>query len=92
MRAGVNAYERAYGLNFPVNTYPLFENAIRGQKERSVEDHLKWLGQFFSPFSKVASREPLCLVPDLSLAGRDLDADAARTASSAFPIRSISTP
>lgn len=58
MRPGVNAYERAYSLNFPVNTYPLFENAIRGQKERSAEDHLKWLGKFFSPFSKVASENP----------------------------------
>ena len=58
MRAGVNDYERAYSLQFPVNTYPLFENAIRGQKERSAEDHLKWLGQFFSPFSKVASENP----------------------------------
>ena len=63
MRAGVNAYERAYGLQFPVNTYPLFENAIRGQKERNVEDHLKWLGEFFSPFSKVASENPYAWFP-----------------------------
>ena len=58
MRPGVNEYERAYGLQFPVNTYPLFENAIRGTKERSAEEHLKWLGKFFSPFSKVASENP----------------------------------
>lgn len=63
MRAGVNAHEQAYGLQFPVNTYPLFENAIRGQKGHSVEDHLKWLGLFFSPFSKVASENPYAWFP-----------------------------
>jgi acetyl-CoA C-acetyltransferase len=57
-RAGTNDYERAYGLAFPVNAYPLFENAIRGQKHRSPEAHLKWLGEFFSPFTKVASENP----------------------------------
>ncbi|HEY1631588.1 MAG TPA: acetyl-CoA acetyltransferase [Rhizomicrobium sp.] len=57
-RAGVNDYERAYGLAFPVNAYPLFENAIRGQKHRSPEAHLKWLGEFFSPFTRVASENP----------------------------------
>ena len=63
MRAGVNAYEKAYGLNFPVNAYPLFENAIRGRKERSAAEHLKWLGEFFSPFSKVASENPYAWFP-----------------------------
>ena len=55
MRPGTNAYEDAYGLRFPVNTYPLFENAIRGQKKRDPQAHLKWLGEFFSPFTKVAA-------------------------------------
>ena len=57
-RHGTSEYERRYGLHFPVNTYPLFENAIRGAKKRSPEAHLKWLGEFFSPFSKVASENP----------------------------------
>jgi acetyl-CoA C-acetyltransferase len=62
-RAGTTAYERAYGLHFPVNTYPLFENAIRGQKKRTPDAHLKWLGKFFSPFSKVASENPHAWFP-----------------------------
>ena len=53
-----NDYERAYGLAFPVNTYPLFETAIRGQRHRTPEQHLDALGKFFSPFSKVASENP----------------------------------
>jgi acetyl-CoA C-acetyltransferase len=57
-RPGTSEYERRYGLHFPVNVYPLFENALRGQAGRSPEQHLKWLGEFFSPFSKVASQNP----------------------------------
>ncbi|HTQ12314.1 MAG TPA: acetyl-CoA acetyltransferase [Rhizomicrobium sp.] len=62
-REGVSPYERAYGLHFPVNAYPLFENAIRGQKRRTPAEHLKWLGEFFSPFSKVASENPYSWFP-----------------------------
>ncbi len=63
MRQGVNDYERAYGLHFPVNTYPLFENAIRGIKRRSPSEHLEWLGKFFSPFTKVAAENPYSWFP-----------------------------
>lgn len=62
-RPGTTEYERRYGLHFPVNTYPLFENAIRGQKGHTPEAHLKWLGKFFSPFSKVASENPQAWFP-----------------------------
>jgi acetyl-CoA C-acetyltransferase len=62
-RAGTNDYERSYGLAFPVNAYPLFENAIRGQKGRTPEAHLKWLGEFFSPFTKVAAENPYSWFP-----------------------------
>ncbi len=63
MRQGTTPYERAYGLAFPVNTYPLFENAIRGQKKRTPDEHLKALGRFFSPFTKVASENPYSWFP-----------------------------
>ncbi len=62
-RPGVNEYERAHGLAFPVNTYPLFENALRGIKRRRPQEHLEWLGKFFSPFSKVASENPYAWFP-----------------------------
>lgn len=63
MRAGTNDYERRHGLAFPVNVYPLFENGLRGQKHRSPAEHLKWLGQFFSPFTRVASENPYSWFP-----------------------------
>jgi acetyl-CoA C-acetyltransferase len=63
MRPGVNAYEKAYNLNFPVNVYPLFENAIRGARGRDMASHLKAMGKLFSPFSKVASENPYAWFP-----------------------------
>jgi acetyl-CoA C-acetyltransferase len=62
-RAGTTEYERRYGLQFPVNVYPLFENALRGQARRTPAEHLAWLGKFFSPFSKVASGNPYAWFP-----------------------------
>jgi len=58
MRPGTTEYERKYGLQFPVNAYPLFENAIRGTRGRDPQTHLHALGRFFSPFSRVASENP----------------------------------
>jgi acetyl-CoA C-acetyltransferase len=58
MRSGTSEYERKYGLHFPVNAYPLFENAIRGTRGHDPQSHLEALGRLFSPFSKVASENP----------------------------------
>jgi acetyl-CoA C-acetyltransferase len=63
LRPGVNDYEKTYGINFPVNAYPLFENGIRGAKGRDAATHLKALGALFSPFSKVASENPFSWFP-----------------------------
>lgn len=57
-RNGVNPYEHAHGLRFPVNTYPLFENAIRGAKGRSVPFHQKKLGKLFQRFNAVGAANP----------------------------------
>jgi acetyl-CoA C-acetyltransferase len=62
-RSGTSEYERRYGLHFPVNAYPLFENAIRGERGRDPRVHLEALGRLFSPFSKVASENPYAWFP-----------------------------
>ena len=62
-RAGTTDYERRHGLAFPVNVYPLFENGLRGMKRRSQAEHLKWLGDFFSPYTKIASENPYSWFP-----------------------------
>ncbi|MBI1239625.1 MAG: acetyl-CoA acetyltransferase [Alphaproteobacteria bacterium] len=57
-RRGVNDYENAYGLSFPVNTYPLFENGLRAKAGRSVKEQMALIGKLFSPFTKLASENP----------------------------------
>ncbi|WP_419316891.1 acetyl-CoA acetyltransferase [Caulobacter sp. ErkDOM-E] len=62
-RPGVTPQEAAHGLGYPVNTYPLFENALRARDGRSLEDHQARLGRLFSPFSKVAAGNPNAWFP-----------------------------
>jgi acetyl-CoA C-acetyltransferase len=63
MRPGTSEHERRHGFAFPVNVYPLFENSLRGEMHRTPAEQLKWLGEFFSPFTKVASENPNAWFP-----------------------------
>lgn len=62
-RPGVTNHEGAHGLGYPVNTYPLFENALRARDGRSLAEHQKQLGEFFAPFTKVAAANPHAWFP-----------------------------
>ena len=57
-RSGVTPYEARHGLNRPINTYPLFENALRARDQRSVAEHQARLGELFAPFTRVAAHNP----------------------------------
>jgi len=57
-RPGVTPLEAAHGLALPVNTYPLFENALRARDRRSLADHQRRLGALFAPFTEVAAANP----------------------------------
>ena len=62
-RPGVTPYEARHGLNRPINTYPLFENALRARDGRSVADHQARLGALFAPFTRVAAHNPQAWFP-----------------------------
>jgi acetyl-CoA C-acetyltransferase len=62
-RPGVTPYEAAHGLNFPTNTYPLFENALRARDGRSIADHNRRMGELFAPFTKAAAANPYSWFP-----------------------------
>jgi acetyl-CoA C-acetyltransferase len=62
-RSGTSQTEKDHALYFPVNVYPLFENAIRGEIGRTVEQHQLEIGKLFSNFSKVASENPYAWFP-----------------------------
>ena len=62
-REGVNEMEKPYGLGTPVNCYPMFENAIRGNAGRTIEEHMAHLGKIMAPFTEVAAKNPLSWFP-----------------------------
>ena len=62
-RPGVTEIEAAHGLGLPVNTYPMFENALRARDGRSLADHQMRLGHLFEPFTKVAADNPYAWFP-----------------------------
>lgn len=57
-RRSVTEHEKAHGLYFPVNIYPMFENAIRGAHGRDVRTHMARLGALFARFAAVAADNP----------------------------------
>ena len=62
-RADCSPQEQAHGLSFPANTYPLFENALRARRGRSIEAHNAAMGALFAPFTQVAARNPHAWFP-----------------------------
>jgi acetyl-CoA C-acetyltransferase len=57
-RPGVSPQEALHGLSAPINTYPLFENALRARDKRSLADHQRRMGALMAPFTKVAAGNP----------------------------------
>lgn len=62
-RNGSLPVELMHGLFPPVNVYPLFENALRARRGRSLKAHLLKIGELFAPFTKVAAANPLSWFP-----------------------------
>ncbi len=54
----MSPHEFAHGIGIPVQTYPLFENAIRGQQGHSIEEHMLSMGKLFAAFTEVAAENP----------------------------------
>ncbi len=48
--------ERLYHCASPIETYPLFENAIRGAQGWTIEEHKRELGKLMAPFTEVAAQ------------------------------------
>ena len=58
-RRGWNDDEDRHNLRAAITMYPLFENAIRGARGRTVPEHLQAMGRLFSRFADVAAHNPL---------------------------------
>ena len=55
--------ELQHGIGIPVNTYPLFEQAMRGHLGNSIADHRAVMGKLFAPFTQVAAKNPYAYYP-----------------------------
>jgi acetyl-CoA C-acetyltransferase len=58
-RRGWNEHEDRHGMRAAIAMYPLFENAIRGQRGRTPDQHLRGMGELMARFSSVAAANPL---------------------------------
>ncbi|TVQ50048.1 MAG: acetyl-CoA acetyltransferase [Gammaproteobacteria bacterium] len=54
----VTPHELAHGLGIPINTYPLFEQALRAARGLSVQDHLVRMGRLLASLNAVARHNP----------------------------------
>ena len=57
-RRGTTEAEEERGLDLPIHVFPLFENALRAEIGRSLDDHRLHIGRLWSRFSDVASANP----------------------------------
>ena len=62
-KPGVLAIEHKHGLFFPVNSYPLFENALRVHLGRDMATHMEKVGKLMAPFTTIAAAHPQSWFP-----------------------------
>jgi len=55
--------ELRHGFALPADIFPLYENAIRAWKDRSVAEHQAVLGRMMSRFSAIAAKNPYAWFP-----------------------------
>lgn len=51
-------HEFSHGLGVPIQTYPLFENALRHHQGLNIDEHMQQMGSLFEKFSAVAANNP----------------------------------
>lgn len=58
-RRGWNDHEDRHNMRAAIAMYPLFENALRGARGRTVPEHMAAIGRLFARFAAVAADNPL---------------------------------
>ena len=51
-------FEKRHGIFDPSAVYPLFANSIRKQQKKNALEHMEDIGNMFSRFSEIASKNP----------------------------------
>ena len=60
---GITSYEAKYDIGIPVQTYSLFEHALRCENGETTQQHKHRMAELFAPFSKVAASNPFSQFP-----------------------------
>lgn len=55
--------EMAHGMHMPIQIYPIFENALRARRGRTIEEHRAAVGALMSSFTEVAAGNPHAWFP-----------------------------
>ncbi len=55
---GTTDAEEERGLDLPIHVFPLFENALRAERGRTLDEHRRHIGGLWSRFSEVAATNP----------------------------------
>mmetsp|Transcript_79187 Transcript_79187/g.164326 ORF Transcript_79187/g.164326 Transcript_79187/m.164326 type:complete len:546 (+) Transcript_79187:232-1869(+) len=50
--------EKQHGMTLPVNVYPLFEQALRHDRHKALNEHMGEVSQLWAGFSEVAAKHP----------------------------------
>jgi acetyl-CoA C-acetyltransferase len=58
-RRGWSDHEEQHRLRAAITMYPLFENALRGARGRTIEQHQRAIGTLMARFAAVATANPL---------------------------------
>lgn len=56
---GWNDVEERHGMSGAIFAYPLFQNAIRGQRGQTIAQHMQHMGTLLEQFARVAASNPL---------------------------------
>ena len=63
-RVGSSELEAKHGATMPIRVYPLFENALRAHRSRSLADHQRYLGELGARFAAIARDNPYAWFQD----------------------------
>jgi acetyl-CoA C-acetyltransferase len=63
-RPMTNQLETRHGLVGAIHCYPLFENALRAESHRTIEQHRRFLGEMMAAHAAVAKSNPYAWFPE----------------------------
>jgi len=90
-RWGSDSHEMLHGLHYPIQAYPLFENALRAHWGMSLGEHRSFLARYCHNLSVVAAGNPLAWFRKIRSV-EEIEEDAVENRIIGFPYRKRMNP